>query len=82
MNHQLEYQVLRYQVFTRDNNICQRCKKQPKILDVHHIIPIVNGGTHALDNLISLCPKCHKAVEPSTPKGWKAARTNERIRNV
>lgn len=66
-------QELRLVVLQRDNYTCQRCKKQPKISDVHHIIPLgeSDGGTNDLDNLISLCPKCHKEVEPATYKGWK-----------
>ena len=27
--------------------------------EVHHIIPLTSGGTHAEDNLRSLCKSCH-----------------------
>jgi 5-methylcytosine-specific restriction protein A len=27
--------------------------------EVHHILPIDQGGTHAENNLMSLCQSCH-----------------------
>lgn len=35
-------------------------KKSDYILNVHHIIPIKNGGDNTHNNLITLCGKCHK----------------------
>ena len=35
-------------------------------LDVHHIVPILSGGTNAGWNLISLCSECHKTAEEHT----------------
>ena len=32
------------------------------ILEVHHILPKRLGGTNCIDNLITLCHKCHKKV--------------------
>ena len=29
------------------------------ILEIHHILPISNGGDNSLDNLSCLCPNCH-----------------------
>ena len=31
-------------------------------LTVHHIIPREEGGTHAMENLITLCEECHIRV--------------------
>lgn len=28
-------------------------------LDLHHIIPVEEGGPHTLSNLLALCPTCH-----------------------
>lgn len=57
----------------RDNNRCQVCGLEHnwalrQIVDVHHIIPIrqFNGDyakANHLDNLVSLCRKCHRALE-------------------
>lgn len=30
--------------------------------DVHHIIPVSNGGKNEITNLITLCPNCHRMV--------------------
>lgn len=35
-------------------------------LDVHHIIPIMAGGTNGEYNLLPLCPTCHKTAEEYT----------------
>lgn len=32
-------------------------------LHVHHLIPREAGGTHALSNLVTLCPRCHGKAE-------------------
>lgn len=48
------------------NAVWYRCENPycnyTQFLDVHHIISEVDGGTHALSNLIVLCPRCHAAV--------------------
>lgn len=60
----------------RDGNKCQLCKadKRPWMLDVHHIVSIRSFGyisgqnenykqANRLENLITLCKKCHRKVE-------------------
>lgn len=52
------------QVFRRDNYTCQDCgvRKPPEpriILHTHHKIPASRGGPTVVDNLITLCLKCH-----------------------
>lgn len=49
-------------VLQRDNNECQICKNKEK-LHIHHIKKRVDGGNHNSDNLITLCPSCHRHVE-------------------
>jgi len=34
--------------------------------ELHHIIPIMAGGTHHPDNLMFLCPACHRTAEAKT----------------
>ncbi len=51
----------RKKVFKRDKNKCVRCGSK-KNLAVHHIIPVRSskeGGTEEIDNLVTLCKKCH-----------------------
>ena len=55
-------QRLRKDAFKRDNFTCQKCKIQDKtvrILEAHHIIPLVMEGSDNLDNIITLCGDCH-----------------------
>lgn len=52
----------RYYVFARDNYECQVCgckgnKKNP--LHTHHKIFQSHGGTNRVDNLVTVCTKCH-----------------------
>ena len=45
--------------------LCEQCLKEGRITpveEVHHIIPISQGGTHAEDNLMSLCQSCHTKI--------------------
>jgi hypothetical protein len=54
-------------VLERDNYTCQSCKIQlpGTKLDIHHKIPTRKGGTHDHKNLVTLCKKCHKVIEPT-----------------
>lgn len=56
----------------RDGHQCQRCgihqsalPGKRKRLDVHHIVPYSISRSNHLLNLVSLCRRCHIAVEPS-----------------
>jgi DEAD/DEAH box helicase domain-containing protein len=59
----------REEVLRRDNNICQICgKKGDQVsLHVHHKQPLRSFTSqeeaNLLDNLISLCPRCHHRAE-------------------
>ncbi|MGI2924420.1 HNH endonuclease [Vibrio diabolicus] len=55
----------------RAEGFCEKCKeKAPLIkssngepyLEVHHIIPLSQGGLGSLENVISLCPNCHREI--------------------
>lgn len=41
-------------------------------LVLHHIIPLISGGNHMPDNLITLCYNCHKAIhtQPDGKNNW------------
>ena len=63
---QKEWRKIRAAVLDRDMFMCQRCEKKSgngKLLTVHHVIPRDEGGSMDLSNLITLCEKCHDAVE-------------------
>ena len=52
----------RAKVIKRDLYICQACglNTMDDQIEIHHIKPVVYGGTNDIDNLISLCNTCHK----------------------
>lgn len=60
---------LRQQVLERDNHTCQECGQKLKRLETHHILARRYGGTDDLDNIITLCHKCHTTIEPSRKMG-------------
>lgn len=59
----MNFGKLRQEVLTRDNNTCQICLKKFKDLDVHHIIPRRKQGLDSMNNLVSVCQKCHYLIE-------------------
>lgn len=52
----------RQKIIQRDGGKCQWCgQKSPQVkLEVHHIIPVSQGGDDNVRNLITLCVDCHK----------------------
>ena len=63
---------LRRAALTRDNHTCQKCGSPA--IEVDHIRPQAFGGTHDLDNLVSLCAPCH------APKSQREATMGKRRR--
>lgn len=55
----------RHAVHTRDGWCCQMpgcgCAEKWR-LEAHHIVPIADGGTNALENGITLCRPCHQRI--------------------
>lgn len=49
-------------VLNRDGYTCQCCKKKIGRMEVHHIVYQSNGGSDEAENLITVCPKCHKEI--------------------
>lgn len=45
---------------------CFRCGASDCKLDVHHIVPIMAGGTNEPWNLMTLCDSCHRTAEAFT----------------
>lgn len=52
---------LRFNVFKRDGFTCQYCGAHPPmvILHVDHIVPVVEGGSNDIDNLVASCEPCN-----------------------
>jgi len=51
-------------VLTRDNGCCQLCFETnvTRKMQVHHIVPLSDGGDDTISNLILLCSRCHTDV--------------------
>lgn len=52
----------RFEIFKRDAFACQYCGAHPPavVLEVDHIIPVVEGGGNETDNLITACFPCNR----------------------
>jgi len=61
---QIAWSSVRRQVLVRDGNICQVCGGQRSgALHIHHICKRTEGGTDHLDNLITVCNRCHRGAD-------------------
>lgn len=48
--------------YVAEHPLCEMCLKNGRLTpvqEVHHIVPISQGGTHDRSNLMSLCQSCH-----------------------
>ena len=57
------WESIRAKVLERDQLRCKLCGKNPSA-QVHHIQSRKKGGTNDLDNLITLCGRCHMLLSP------------------
>lgn len=62
------------QAFIRARWRCEKCGLEtagrgpfPGVLQLHHRIPLQDGGSDALENLQALCDPCHRGKHPSVP---------------
>jgi hypothetical protein len=53
-------------ILDRDRDKCRVCGETRR-LDVHHIVPIQEGGLNEYSNLITLCGRCHGKAEGGNP---------------
>ena len=56
---------LRLEVFKRDNFKCFYCGVKPSdrddvILEIDHVLPVCEGGTNDIDNLVTSCKDCNR----------------------
>ena len=51
--------------YVRMHPLCEMCLKEGKstlVEEVHHIVPLSEGGNHEENNLMSLCKSCHEKI--------------------
>lgn len=53
---------IRFEIFKRDNWTCRYCGKKPPgiVLEIDHVIPIVEGGGNEAANLVTSCFDCNR----------------------
>jgi hypothetical protein len=55
------------ELLVETGRLCCLCKELHRV-QVHHIIPLEEGGTDDIDNAITLCPNCHDEVHGSSSR--------------
>jgi 5-methylcytosine-specific restriction protein A len=61
--------------------LCEECLKQGRVVpvdQVHHIVPLREGGTNDFSNLVSLCSACHARIHAKRGDRWNKRRDYER----
>lgn len=51
--------------YAREHPLCEKCLAEGRLTpveEVHHILPVSQGGTHDRNNLMSLCQSCHTKI--------------------
>lgn len=59
--------------YVRTHPYCELCFKEDRmklVEEVHHKVPLSEGGTHDEDNLISLCQSCHARIHAKDGSRW------------
>ncbi len=41
---------------------CEVCAEHSEDMVLHHILPLAMGGPNTLENLMLMCPACHKEL--------------------
>lgn len=58
-----------YQVLQQANGTCELCRSHfdsEDFLETHYVIWLRNGGSISGNNIVALCPNCHKKVHHSS----------------
>ena len=59
--------------FVAEHPLCEECLKQKRLTpteEVHHILPLSQGGTHDAFNLMALCKSCHSKITADMGDRW------------
>ena len=58
------WKKLRVRFFLK-HPLCEHCKNEGRLTaaeEVHHVLPLANGGTNDESNLMALCKSCHSKI--------------------
>lgn len=59
--------------YAKAHPFCEQCLKEGRLTpveQVHHKIPLSEGGTNDWDNLMSLCASCHARIHAKRGDRW------------
>lgn len=56
------------------DNRCAYCSKPDDALTMDHIVPLIKGGRHDVDNVVPACQKCNDSKGSKTMVIWAATR--------
>lgn len=79
---------VRGSVLTRASGNCERCgirgffTSAGIYLETHHVVPLSESGRDATDNVVALCPNCHKAAHFSLDRGGIRQALERRLREL
>lgn len=60
--------------YVKTHPFCELCYEKGLIVsveEVHHKVPLAEGGTHDRSNLISLCKSCHSRIHAESGDRWR-----------
>lgn len=59
----------RFTIFSRDGYQCRYCGRQSDVVElvIDHVIPVAQGGTNDIENLITACTDCNAGKAARTP---------------
>ena len=63
--------------------LCEMCRREGRITpaaEVHHILPLADGGTHDPENLMALCKPCHSRITATEGGRWGKPRGEENLK--
>ena len=65
--------------YVKTHPFCEICFEKGSLVpveEVHHKIPLAEGGTHERSNLISLCKSCHARIHAERGDRWHGRRSD------
>lgn len=74
-------------ILRRAAGSCEGCKAQAPFirtdgtpyLEVHHVVPLADGGPDTVDNTVALCPTCHRRAHHAMDRAEFGAFLRERV---
>lgn len=59
--------------YAQAHPLCEECLKKniyKATEEIHHRLPLSQGGTHDRENLIALCKECHARIHAKSGDRW------------